>query len=119
MPSQFFFHLLAWNYKFDYYSITKAIGMPAEALPAALMRLSSGSGTLSIATKITTTYGPDSFIGRLVSTMFGSTETTFYVIAVYYSAVNTKKTRHAVAAGLIADVVGILAALFICELLFL
>lgn len=109
------------SYKFDYYSITKAIGMPAEALPAALMRPPprSGSGTLGIANEITKTYGPDSFIGRLVSTVFGSNETTFYVIAVYYGDVNIKKTRHAVAAGLIADVVGILAALFIYELLFL
>jgi len=98
--------------------ITETIGMPAEALPAAFMRPLSGSGTLGIATEIMKTYGPDSFIGRLVSTIFGSTETTFYVIAVYYGAVNIKKTRHAVAAGLVADAVGIFAALFICKLLF-
>ena len=71
--------------------LTEAIGMPAEALPAAFMRPLSGSGTLGIATELMKIHGPDSFIGRLVSTMFGSTETTFYVIAVYYGAVRIKK----------------------------
>jgi len=98
--------------------LTDAIGMPAEALPVALMRPLSGSGTLGIATELMKTHGADSFLGRLVSTMFGSTETTFYVIAVYYGAVSIKKTRHAVAAGLIADVTGLLAALFICKIVF-
>ena len=63
-------------------------------------------------------HGPDSFIGILVSTFFGSTETTFYVLAVYFGALNIKSTRHAVPAGLIADVAGILGALFIVKLLF-
>ena len=63
-------------------------------------------------------YGPDSFIGILVSTMYGSSETTFYVLAVYFGAVNVYRTRHAVAAGLIADAVGMLGALLICRLLF-
>ena len=99
--------------------LTEAIGMPAETVPAALMRPLSGSGTLGIVTELMKTHGPDSFIGRLASTMYGSTETTFYVIAVYFGAVNIKKTRHAVAAGLIADVVGIGAAVFICRVMFL
>lgn len=98
--------------------ITNLIGMPAEALPAALMRPLSGSGTLGIATELMKQYGPDSFIGRLVSTFFGCTETTFYVIAVYFGAVGIKKTRHAVPAGLIGDLAGLLAALFICKLMF-
>ena len=98
--------------------LTDAIGLPAETLPAALMRPLSGSGSLGIATELMVEHGPDSFIGRLVSTFFGSTETTFYVIAVYFGAVGIKKTRHAVPGGLIGDLAGLLAALFICKLVF-
>lgn len=98
--------------------LTDLIGMPAEVLPAAFMRPLSGSGTLGIVTELIGTHGADSFIGRLASTIYGSTETTFYVLAVYFGAVNIKKTRHAVAAGLTADLAGILAAVFICHLLF-
>ncbi len=98
--------------------ITNFIGMPAEALPMALMRPLSGSGSLGIMAEIISVHGPDSFIGILVSTFFGSTETTFYVLAVYFGAINIKNTRHALPAGLIADITGILAALFIVKLLF-
>jgi len=99
--------------------ITNLIGMPAEILPAALMRPLSGSGTLGIVTELISTHGPDSFIGRLASTIYGCTETTFYVIAVYFGSVQIKKTRHAIPAGLIADVAGALAAVYICRVLFL
>lgn len=98
--------------------LTNLIGMPAEALPMALMRPLSGSGSLGIMSEIISVHGPDSFIGILVSTFYGSTETTFYVLAVYFGAVNIKNTRHAVPAGLIADICGILGALFIVKLLF-
>lgn len=98
--------------------VTNLIGMPAEALPLALMRPLSGSGSLGLATEIMKTHGPDSFLGRLVSTMYGSTETTFYVLAVYFGAVGVKKIRHALAVGLIADVAGLIAAVFICRLIF-
>ncbi|MFZ5516642.1 MAG: spore maturation protein [Candidatus Zhuqueibacterota bacterium] len=98
--------------------LTNLLGMPAEALPAALMRPLSGSGTLGIATELMKEHGPDSFIGRLVSTFFGCSETTFYVVAVYFGAVGIKKTRHAVPVGLIADTAGLLAALYICKLVF-
>ena len=98
--------------------ITNFIGMPAEALPMALMRPLSGSGSLGIMAEIIKVHGPDSFIGILVSIFFGSTETTFYVLAVYFGAINIKNTRHALPAGLIADVSGILGALFIVKLLF-
>jgi spore maturation protein SpmA len=97
---------------------TDLIGMPAEALPMALMRPLSGSGSLGIMTEIIKVHGPDSFIGIMVSTFFGSTETTFYVLAVYFGAINIKNTRHALPAGLIADVAGILGAVFIVRLLF-
>lgn len=98
--------------------ITDPLGMPAEALPMALMRPLSGSGSLGIMAEIMKVHGPDSFIGILVSTFFGSTETTFYVLAVYFGAVNVKNTRYALPVGLIADVAGILAALFIVTLLY-
>ena len=98
--------------------ITSLIGFPAEALPMALMRPLSGSGSLGILAENLTVYGPDSFLGILVSTMYGSTETTFYVLAVYFGAVNIKSTRHAVPVGLIADIAGILGALFIVKTLF-
>ncbi len=97
---------------------TDFIGMPAEALPMALMRPLSGSGSLGIMTEIIKVHGPDSFLGILVSTFFGSTETTFYVLAVYFGAVNIRRTRHALVAGLLADAAGILGALFIVKLLF-
>ncbi len=97
---------------------TNLIGMPADALPMALMRPLSGSGSLGIMAENLSVYGPDSFIGILVSTFFGSTETTFYVLAVYFGAVNIKNTRHALPVGLIADVAGILGALFIVKFLF-
>ncbi len=97
---------------------TDLIGMPAEALPMALMRPLSGSGSLGIMSEIISVHGPDSFIGIMVSTFYGSTETTFYVLALYFGAVNIKRTRHALPAGLVADVAGILAAVFIVRLLF-
>jgi len=98
--------------------ITNLIGMPAETLPMALMRPLSGSGSLGIMTELMSVHGPDSFIGVLASTMYGSTETTFYVLAVYFGAVGVKNTRHALPAGLIADVFGMLGAVLICRILF-
>lgn len=97
---------------------TDLIGMPAEALPMALMRPLSGSGALGVMAEIISVHGADSFIGILVSTFYGSSETTFYVLAVYFGSVSIKQTRYAVAAGLLADVAGILGALFIVRLLF-
>ena len=98
--------------------ITNLIGMPAETLPMAIMRPLSGSGSLGIMTELMKAHGPDSFIGVLASTMYGSSETTFYVLAVYFGSVNIKNTRHALPAGLIADGFGMLAALVICRILF-
>ncbi len=98
--------------------LTGLVGMPAEALPMVLMRPLSGSGSLGLMSEIMKTHGPDSFIGVLVSTIYGSSETTFYVIAVYFGAVGIKNTRHAIAAGLMADIAGAIAALIIVTLLF-
>jgi spore maturation protein SpmA len=97
---------------------TAWIRMPAEALPMAVMRPLSGSGALGVMAEILGTHGPDSFIGYMVSTFQGSTETTFYVLAVYFGAAGIKRTRHALPACLTADVAGILAAVFIVNMLF-
>ncbi len=99
--------------------LTDLIGMPAEVLPAALMRPLSGSGSLGIITELMQTHGPDSFIGRMASTIYGCSETTFYVVAVYFGAVQIKNTRGAIPVGLIADAAGILGTVFICRVLFL
>lgn len=98
--------------------LTNLIGMPPDTLPMALMRPLSGSGSLGIMTELMKTHGPDSFIGVLASTMYGSSETTFYVLAVYFGSVGIKNTRHAVPVGLMADVAGMLGAVFICRILF-
>lgn len=98
--------------------VTSLIGMPPETLPMALMRPLSGSGSLGIMTELMKVHGPDSLIGIMASTMYGSSETTFYVLAVYFGAVNIRSTRHAVPTGLIADLAGMLAAVWIVNLLF-
>ena len=98
--------------------VTSLIGMPAETLPMAIMRPLSGSGSLGVMTELMKTHGPDSIIGIMASTMYGSSETTFYVLAVYFGAVSIKNTRHAVPVGLIADVVGMLTAVWIVNLIF-
>lgn len=97
--------------------VTSMVGLPAEALPMAIMRPLSGSGALGVMVEAMGTYGPDSLIGYMVSTFAGSTETTFYVLAVYFGAVGIRRTRHALPACLAADLVGISAAVFIVHLL--
>jgi len=92
--------------------------LPAEALPMALLRPLSGSGAYGLASEIMTAHGPDSYVGYLVSTMQGSTETTFYVLAVYFGAVGVKNSRHALPACLTADVAGLTAAVLIVYALF-
>ncbi len=89
-----------------------------EALPTALMKPLSGSAARGMNLEIMKTYGPDAFVGRLSSIFRGATETTFYIIAVYFGSVNIKKTRYAVTAGLIADAAGIIAGIFIGYLFF-
>jgi spore maturation protein B len=98
--------------------VTNLIGMPAEVLPLGLLRPLSGSGSMGLMTELMKTNGPDSFIGVLASTMFGSSETTFYILAVYFGSVGIKNTRHALPAGLIADLFGMLGAVFITRVLF-
>ncbi|MGD9763266.1 MAG: nucleoside recognition domain-containing protein [Candidatus Binatia bacterium] len=86
--------------------LSDPFGFPAEALPMAILRPLSGSGAYAVMAEIMQVHGPDSYIGYLVSTLQGSTETTFYVIAVYFGAVGISRVRHAVACGLIADLAG-------------
>ncbi len=95
--------------------VTSLIGMPADSLTVALLRPLSGSGAFAVMSEIVSN-DPDSFLSFLVSTMQGSTETTFYVLAVYFGAVGIKNARHAIPAALMADTAGILAAVFICRL---
>jgi spore maturation protein B len=93
------------------------IGMPKETLPVALMKPLSGSGSLGIVSEVVES-DPDSFKAKVASTMFGSTDTTFYVIALYFGSVGIRKIRHAMLAGLTADLAGILAAVGVCHLVF-
>ena len=94
------------------------VGFPPENLPLALMRPLSGSGSLGLLTDLIDQHGPNSLISKIGATMFGSTETTFYVLAVYFGSVGIKKSRHALAAGLFADFVGVVSAVFFCQILF-
>jgi spore maturation protein SpmB len=98
--------------------ITSAIGFPGEALPMALLRPLSGSGALGIMAATIETHGPDSFVGMLVSTLQGSTETTFYVLTLYAGAGRVRDLRHALPACLIGDAAGILGATAACHLFF-
>lgn len=94
------------------------IGMPAEILPLALIRPFSGSASTGIMAELIHQHGGDSLIAKMAATMMGSTETTFYVIAVYFGVVGIQRTRHAIPAGLLADAAGIMASVFICRYLF-
>lgn len=98
--------------------LTKPLGIPAEVMPLALLRPVSGSGSLAIVSDILQSAGPDSMVGRIASVVMGSTETTFYTLAVYYGAVKIKNSRHTVPAALCADLTGLLAGTWICYLFF-
>ena len=99
--------------------VLQKIGFPVEILPLAIMRPLSGGGSLGIVSELIKTHGPDSFLGRLAASLYGSTETTFYVLAVYFGSVSIKKYRHAVISGLVADIVSLIAAIIICRIMFL
>lgn len=94
------------------------IGMPIEVLPLALMRPISGSASLAIVSDILKNYGVDTFIGRVTSTMMGSTETTFYTLAVYFGAVGIKNVRYTIFAALLADFTGIIMSVWVCGFFF-
>ena len=88
---------------------------PPDLLPLSLMRPLSGGASLAILTEMVQRLGPDNIVTLMAATIFGSTETTFYVVAVYFGAVGVTRTRHAIPAGLLADLAGIIAAVVICR----
>jgi spore maturation protein B len=94
------------------------MGFPAELLPHAVMRPLSGSAALGIATDIIATHGPDSFLGRLVSTMQGTSDTTFYVLTLYFGSVGVSRYRYAIYSGLAADLTTLLASVYIVNSLY-
>jgi spore maturation protein B len=98
--------------------IVAPIGFPPELVPLGILRSLTGSGSLAFTTDLIKSHGPDSVIGRTAATMYGSTETTFYVLAVYFGAVGVRRTRHAVPAALISDIVAALAAALVCAWMF-
>jgi spore maturation protein B len=98
--------------------IVASTGFPAELVPLTILRSLTGSGSLAFTTDLIKTQGPDSEIGRMAATLYGSSETTFYVLAVYFGAVGVTRTRHAVPAALIGDIVAAIAAVIICAWMF-
>lgn len=94
------------------------IGFPSEIVPLALVRPISGTAALGMTTELIQTYGADSFIGRLASTMQGSTDTTLYIITVYFGAVGIRKMGDALKVGLLADLIGIIASIIIVSIVF-
>lgn len=98
--------------------VASFLGIPAEAMPLALLRPVSGSASLALVADILKAYGPDSHVGRVVSTMMGSTETIFYTLAVYYGSVGIKNIRYTLAAALVADGVSVVASSWICTMVF-
>lgn len=98
--------------------IAKLLGIPSEAMPLVFLRPISGSASLALISDIIKVHGPDSFIGRVVSTMMGSTETIFYTLTIYFGAAGIKNIRYTLAAALIADVAGIVASMWACTLFF-
>ena len=98
--------------------INKLINIPSQILPMALLRPISGNASLAIMTNIFSIYGPDSFAGRLASVLQGCTDTTIYVIALYYSSIKVSKTRYTIIVGLLADAVGIIMGFILTNIFF-
>ena len=94
------------------------LGFPPELLPMAITRPLTGSGSLGVLAEMVQTYGEDALVVKMAATLFGSTETTLYVLAVYFGAVNIRRTRYALQVGLLADATGAIAAVIFCNLLF-
>ena len=97
--------------------VLNVVNFPAEIMPLAILRPISGSSSIAIATDIMKTYGVDSNLGMIASTIMGSTETTLYTIAIYTSSLKIKKTRFVLVAALIADIVGIVTSVVVCRIL--
>jgi spore maturation protein B len=93
-------------------------GFPAELFPLVVLRTLSGSGSLALSTDVIHRYGADSLMSRMAATLYGSSETLFYVLAVYFGAVGVKRTRHAIPAGLVGDLVAAIVAVALCTWMF-
>ncbi|MDF2501084.1 MAG: spmB [Anaerosporomusa subterranea] len=93
-------------------------GIPPELTPLAIMRSLSGSGSLGMVSELFNTYGPDSQVGRIASTILASTDTTFYVLTIYFGSVGIRNPRYSVLVGLTGDLAGFLAAIYICKTVF-
>ncbi len=98
--------------------VAQATGFPSELIPLAILRSLTGSGSLAFTTDLINVHGPDSLLARMAATMYGSSETTFYVLAVYFGAVGVRKTRHAVPAALVGDIVAAIATVAVCAWMF-
>jgi spore maturation protein B len=98
--------------------LLRATQFPPEIFPLVILRTLSGSGSLALATDIIKQFGPDSFIARTAATIYGGSETTFYVLAVYFGAVGVKRTRHAIPSALVGDFVAAIVAVAICSWMF-
>lgn len=98
--------------------LLESCGVPAELVPLAIMRPLSGTGALGLTTEILNTHGPDSMLGRIASTVLGSTDTTFYILTVYFGAIGISKPRYSVCVGLLGDLIGFLGSIYICHRLF-
>ena len=103
---------------FPYTTLFRSLGIPPETVALLLVRPVSGSAALGVGAELIATYGPDSLIGRTAAVMLGSTETTFYTIAVYFGAAGIVKTRYAVPAALCADLAGFMAAAWAVRVIF-
>ncbi len=107
------------NFVFEYLDpLLKLLSLPLEVLPMAFIRPISGSSALAILSSLLKEKGPDSFIGRLASVMQGSTDTTFYILTLYYGSVGIKKIKYSLIAGLGADLAGIIGSIFITQMFF-
>ena len=98
--------------------VLELVGIPPETAPLMLIRPVSGNGALAVASELMSTCGPDSYEGRVAAVMMGSTETTFYTIAVYFGSAGIRKTRHAIPAALVADLTGFLASALAVRIFF-
>ena len=98
--------------------VLELLGIPPETAPLMLVRPVSGSGALAVGSELMSTYGPDSYIGRVAAVMLGSTETTFYTVAVYFGAAGIHKSRHTIPAALTADLTGFIASALAVRLFF-
>jgi spore maturation protein B len=98
--------------------VLSLLQIPSELIPMILMRPLSGSGSIAVLSDLARQFGPDNILSYMAATIYGSAETTFYVVAVYFGSVGITRTRHAIPAGLLADLVGVIAAVFVCRMLF-